>query len=1305
MGRMEILELNEEERKHFDLMIADLRTIFKMEEIPGEDIPDVLSELKSDEVKAYIEALKQGSKPESALREAFFAGRSLLSKYLGGKSAPEVKIGTGFIDYVLRLDDRSILIELKSLFESSFETGKVRRLKKLRKKELNYELYKEQVLKYIKEGVEYIILSDLENWYFFNKQTTYKDFKYFYKTDFFQLIEEYGIVGDFWDFIRRKDYQVVRENLDKRFFESLKIWVEKLSEVVFDVDDKIKIEQIIRLINKFIFIQTLDDFYVIDARWIKTNWDEIERKWKAKGELQVLIKYFEEVDEWFYEYYDTELFRENVLQHIIKDGENIKKLYKILQIVLGVTGWQTTFRGIAGIMQYNFRFIDEDIFGKAYETFLADVRHDEGIYYTPKYITEYIVDTTVGRTFDELLSEIKIACEVDDFEHLEQLLKRLMSIKVLDPACGSGSFLVKAVRKIMYNYRKVNDLLNNKLKKLNVYNHSMVRSKNIDEKVIKIQNLITMIKTEKKLDLISRLIIRHIHGNDLDRKALEVAKVNMWLESIKLAPKEFRFDKLPSYTKHVLPNLEMNLVNGDSVVGLPNQVVIDYMILEHLDDLQELSKLRNEYLEETTNPEFVEKIMEIKESIRKGLDEKFKEYIKTIEVSDNIIIDTKPFYWPLELWHMYFVDGIPLEEKDRGSDIVVGNPPYERIQVLNKKSPETVDFLNKAGFNASTGNYDLAVLFIEKGISLLKSKGKFGYIISNKFMKADYGVGIRELISKNKYIYKMVDFNDQQVFVGATTYTSLLFIGKEKHDFFNYAKIKKLEENIDQLRSIDYKTTNDTIIAYKISNDSISEKPWLFISETERKIMKKIDHNPMLSTICKDMFVGIQTSADSVYVVRPIEEMNGLAKIFSKEKSKEYVLEKELLKPFFHGRDITKWSLGKAPNLLIFPYTLKKGVCLLSQSYFSDNYPKTWDYLVDCKEKLESRERGKIKGKEDWYGYVYLKNMDKFVQNKIIVQVLSNRASCSLDLDGNYYFAGAGGSNCYGITLKEDQEISLPYLCGLLNSSLLDWYVKKISSIYKGGYYIYAKRYLEKLPIKIETDDEKQLGSQIGSIVNEILDIKKKKYYQLRIWEEVSERLSNSNQTLFKTLELDEQYNRDGDFDSSWTSKASFYPSSNNEKFETDYNVFSIIFDSENLTIKIYGLTDDGKEELIIEITFNNIELMSHVYNCLKTTLSSRLRIKSLKQLLDKTKIPVIKPFLAQNTVNIIKKMRDESDNADLTIGEIDDSIIKYEAQIDAIVFELYGLSTREANTVMNSLDLPASYQQLITLEHKKYKK
>lgn len=900
---MSYKDLSAEEQKQFENMIADLHSIFQMDEILAEKIQDVLSKLKSDEVKNYITSLAQPSKPESALREAFFAGRSLLSKFFGGTATPEVNLGTGFVDYVLKVDGRFVLIELKSLFEPDLESGKVRRLKKLKQKELKFEQYKEQILKYFQEGSEYIILTDLKNWYFFNRQTTASNFSFFHQTDIFKLIEDYRVIGDFWDFLRRIDYQAIREVLDKKFFESLKIWVSKLSEIEFEVDDQTKIEQVIRLLNKFIFIQTLDDFYVVDARWIKTNWDDSERKWKAKGKYHVIEDYLNEVDKWFFEYYDTELFRENVLKYVKNTPENIDMLYNNLQLILGVTGWQTTFRGAAGIMQYNFRFIDEDIFGKAYETFLAGVRHDEGIYYTPKYVTQYVVDTTVSKLFDELLTQLKEAIEKEDFERSKLLLQHFISIKVLDPACGSGSFLIKSVREIMKKYRTLKGLLYELDSKYNKFNGSLVRSKEVEEKVFQIQSLVRLIQTENERDLISKLLLRHIHGNDLDKKALEVAKVNIWLEAIKLAPQEFRFDKL-SGTNHILPDLEMNLVNGNSVVSLPDQTVIDRLTANNLDELSQLSKLRADYLNNPTHPEIVEKIEGIKQVIRKTLDDIFIEYLKEKDIPSDILNDTKPFYWPLELWYMYFDDEKAREKSDRGADIVIGNPPYERIQVLKGKSPITVDFLNKADFESSIGNYDLAVIFIEKGVKLLKQGGEFGYIVTNKFMTADYGVGIRTVLTRDKQLSQIINFGDQQVFEDATTYTALLFLKKRVNKEIKYGLVKKLEKNIEQLieiREVE-KFDGPNYITSPIKPDTLNSGPWVFSLGDEDTILTKIKAIQPLSDVADRIFQGLVTGADPVYILEFRENLDGLVKVFSRSQKKEFILEKTLIRPLLKGK-------------------------------------------------------------------------------------------------------------------------------------------------------------------------------------------------------------------------------------------------------------------------------------------------------------------------------------------------------------------------------------------------------------------
>jgi len=1302
---MSFKNLSPDEQRQFDAMIADLHTIFDMDEILAENIQDILSNLKSEEVRNYINSLCQGAKPESALREAFFAGRSLLSKFLGGTATPEVNLGAGFVDYVLRVDGRFVLIELKSLFEPEFEAGKTRRIKKLKQHELRAEQNKEQVLKYFQQGSEYIILTDLKNWYLFNKQTTASDFKAFDNLDIFKLVEDYRVIGDFWDFLRRKDFQAIREILDKKFFESLKIWVSKLSEIEFEVEDKIKIEQVIRLLNKFIFIQTLDDFYVVDARWIKTNWDESERKWKAKGKYRVIEDYLDGLDIWFEDYYDTELFRENILKYVKNTPENIDKFYNSLQMILGVTGWQATFRGVAGIMQYNFRFIDEDIFGKAYETFLAEIRHDEGIYYTPRYITEYVVENTVGRRFDVILSDIQKELEKEEFEEVKKLVEKFISIRVLDPACGSGSFLIKAVRKIMEKYKKLIGMINETEAKYNRYEGTLRRSKDTEEKVTRILEIVKILKAQNGRELISRLLVRHIHGNDLDRKALEVAKVNIWLEAIKLSPADFRYNTLPMETNHILPDLEMNLTNGDTVVGLPEEEAIQYLTTNHKAELAQIYQLRNDYLQNPTNPQLVVKIEEIKNTLRNELNEQFKTYLTTHNLPIEIFDETKPLHWPLESWYLYMdKNGEALEDNDRGADIIIGNPPYERIQTLSRKAPVYVKYLSECGFVSSFMNYDLAVIFIERGYSLLNKKGEFGYIVVNKFMTIDYGEKLREFLISNKAVREIINFTDQQVFEKASTYTCLLFLNKNKNESIKYANVKQLARNLDQLMIVKENTEYNSPEMWirLFETNAFSGKAWTFGTVDAEVIFEKLKKKPTFETIRQNIFQGMTTSSDQVYLLEFIEYQNGLVKVHSKANDKDYLLEKELLKPTLKGSDVTRRYLPPSfKYLMLFPYNIVNGKAkLISQKDLEANYRRIWQYLLDNKNILEARERGAMKGKDNWYGYIYKKNLEKFETSKILTQVLASSPRFALDEEGLYYFVGGGTAGIYGITLQSGNAFSLKFVCALLNSLLLEWYHRRIASLFRGGFHAYQKGTIDKLPLP--ELDTTQFNS-IETLVDTILDLEKLKQLTMNIWNEWSEKLKDNEKTLNDILLDDKENIRSGKLDDElWTDSTSFYPNESNPILEKQFKDFKVkAIENEDSSLAIYGIDENNQEELIYIMSFHNQDLMIHTYICINNILDTKAKIKCLRQVLEKTKIPVIQPNITVNTINIIKKLNQELANRTTSqapnIITIDKEIENTEAKINSIIFKLYNLTEIEKNTIISSLNIPSSYQEKIS--------
>ena len=318
-------------------------------------------------------------------------------------------------------------------------------------------------------------------------------------------------------------------------------------------------------------------------------------------------------------------------------------------------------------------------------------------------------------------------------------------------------------------------MLANEERRYNNFKNGLVRSKEDEENSRKISELKNILNFKDKRDLISKIIIRHIHGNDLDANALEVAKVNLWLEAIKLAPSEFRYDRLPADTNHILPDLEMNLGNGDSLVGLPEDLTIKILKEKHEDGLKRLFELRKEYLDDSTKEEAIKEINEIKKKLRKELDEEFKKYLEENNLPLEILEKTKPFHWALDFWFVFFDENLePKEKEERGFDAVIGNPPY----VENKKLDQHIKEVVKFHYYTAYKLFDYAVPFIELANKFLITKGYFGYIVTNKFIITDYGIKIRKFLLE-KQILKIMDVSHLPVFKGTAAYPIVIFTRNE----------------------------------------------------------------------------------------------------------------------------------------------------------------------------------------------------------------------------------------------------------------------------------------------------------------------------------------------------------------------------------------------------------------------------------------------------------------------------------------------------------------------------------------------
>ena len=250
---MESQENNFNDR--FQQIIEDIDLLSSKPKIPIDEIDKVIQQLKSKEAKQYIQNLIEGSKPETALREAFFAGDSILSKYLSSDMKPEINLGVaGFVDYKLGVGRKAVLLELKSLFElDMINTKSGREVKGLKQSTLSWTSHEEQILKYIQKEGAFIVITNLKDWHFFDQTITAGDCSPFYSADLKKFNADFSMVNDLFKYLERQNFQSVRGELDTEFFKSLTSWTKTLSEIEFEENEKhSKTDLVISILNKFI---------------------------------------------------------------------------------------------------------------------------------------------------------------------------------------------------------------------------------------------------------------------------------------------------------------------------------------------------------------------------------------------------------------------------------------------------------------------------------------------------------------------------------------------------------------------------------------------------------------------------------------------------------------------------------------------------------------------------------------------------------------------------------------------------------------------------------------------------------------------------------------------------------------------------------------------------------------------------------------------------------------------------------------------------------------------------------------------
>jgi hypothetical protein len=742
--------------------------------------------------------------------------------------------------------------------------------------------------------------------------------------------------------------------------------------------------------------------------------------------------------------------------------------------------------------------ISPEILGHIFEKTVN--QKESGAYYTPELITSYISETTIypvclnkmNSRFKQNYSTIKELFEKNSPDEISYLYNEVLKkLSVLDNACGSGAFLIAA-----------QDVL------IDIYSQTIFRLKNDP-------NFIEEIKEhnrnhELKLDLnlasaqefhdnslwsyyIKRMIItNNLYGVDIEEGAGEIGKLRLWLSMIAHVPENISLVE-------PLPNIEYNIRCGNSLIGytsatqivdekdLPkkpkkkivwntlsgNQISLDTY---QPDSIFHLYYDRNQLIRQYKDADDSKNAADLKDAIdqktyeyNQVLNKKlFDEIVfeKGVEITEEAFANIKPFHWIMEFSDIF---------ERGGFDIVVGNPPYVRQELIRDQKGLFKVFYP----DIYQGTADLYTYFIDRSITLLHPKGIFSYIVANKWMRANFGKPLRIWL-KTLNIEEIIDFKDLSLFGGATAYTCVIRIAK-------YNSTPSFW--VTQVPTLDFSSL-DTFIQqnrFEIQRESLSENGWALNNEKKSNLSLKIQKSGinLFELVDKKLYYGIKTGFNNAFIVD-----SKTKKQLIKEDSKNA----QIIKPFLIGKDIQRYSpITSDKSLLYIPwhYPLHEdnsieGASVTAENSFATNYPSLYHYLENFKTELSNRNAAETGIRYEWYALQrYGPNYSKEFENvKICWGNLSNESPFTIDYDGHYINAPA----CF--LVSKDSE----YVLGLLNSKVLWWYLRQIAAERAGGFIEAKPMYVAQLPIhKINKKDpkDKERHDQIVTLVKSVLVLNK----------------------------------------------------------------------------------------------------------------------------------------------------------------------------------------------------------------------